>query len=121
MLGVTHFFTLVGIAGEDDLDAPDLNTPAAPISGVAASKKIGRLNGGQRYPLPSKRRVKGVLDQPNPILEPEPSAALRDQLAAELGEINSAEEAADWVHRVLDAKNTLIAADGAGKPRQPED
>jgi hypothetical protein len=35
-------FTLVGIAGEDDLDAPDLNTPAAPISGIAASKNIGR-------------------------------------------------------------------------------
>ena len=25
-------FTLVGIAGEDDLDAPDLNAPAAPVS-----------------------------------------------------------------------------------------
>ena len=74
-------FTLVGIAGEDDLDAPDLNTPAAPISGVAASKKIGRLNGGQGYPLRSKRGVKGVLDQSEPILEPEPSAALRAQLA----------------------------------------
>jgi hypothetical protein len=33
-------FTLVGIAGEDDLDAPDLNTPAAPISGVAAQKRL---------------------------------------------------------------------------------
>jgi hypothetical protein len=104
-------FTLVGIAGEDDLDAPDLNTPAAPISGVAASKKIGRLNGGQGYPLPSKRGAKGSLDQSKPILEPEPSAALRDQLAAELGEINSTEEAANWAHRVLDAKNSLTTAD----------
>jgi hypothetical protein len=106
-------FTLVGIAGEDDLDAPDLNTPAAPISGVAAQKKIGRLNGGQGYPLPSKRGAKGVLDKSKPILEPEPSAALRAQLAAELAETKSAEEAANWVHRVLDAKNTLIAADAA--------
>ena len=27
-------FTLVGIAGEDDLDAPDLNAPTAPVSGI---------------------------------------------------------------------------------------
>jgi hypothetical protein len=106
-------FTLVGIAGEDDLDAPDLNTPAAPISGIAASKKIGRLNGGQGYPLPSKRGAKGSLDQSKTILEPEPSAALRDQLAAEVEGINSIEEAANWAHRVLGAKNSLTAADAA--------
>ena len=41
------------------------------------------------------------------------TCALRTQLAAELGEIKSAEEAANWAHRVLDAKNTLIAADAA--------
>src|SRR5438876_2271141 len=42
-------FTLVGIAGEDDLDAPDLNAPTAPASGVEklASKQQNRLNGGQ--------------------------------------------------------------------------
>ena len=61
-------FTLVGIAGEDDLDAPDLSTPAVPISGIAASKNIGRLNGGQEY----KRGAKAVLDQPKPLLDPEP-------------------------------------------------
>ena len=38
---------------------------------------------------------------------------MREQLAAELGEINSAEEAANWAHRVLAAKNTLTAADAA--------
>ena len=44
-------FTLVGIAGEDDLDAPDLNAPTAPVSGAEkpASKKLGRLNGGQEH------------------------------------------------------------------------
>src|SRR6516164_3545639 len=43
-------FTLVGIAGEDDLDAPDLLTPAAPKSktGGAIGDKRDRLNGGQR-------------------------------------------------------------------------
>ena len=44
-------FTLVGIAGEDDLDAPNLNTPTAPAPGVEkpASKNLGRLNGGQEH------------------------------------------------------------------------
>jgi len=38
---------------------------------------------------------------------------LRDQLAAELGEINSTEEAANWAHRILGAKNSLTAVDAA--------
>jgi hypothetical protein len=72
-------FTLVGIAGEDDLDAPDLNTPAAPISGIATLKYIGRLNGGQKHSTRDKRGAKGFSDQAKPILDPEPSAAIRDQ------------------------------------------
>jgi hypothetical protein len=106
-------FTLVGIAGEDDLGAPDLNTPAAPISGIATLKNIGRLNGGQKHSTRDKRGAKGFSDQAKPILDPEPSAAMRDQLAAELGEINSTEEAANWAHRVLGVKNSLTAADAA--------
>src|SRR5271169_2995574 len=44
-------FTLVGIAGEDDLDAPDLNAPTGSAAGIEkpASKNLGRLNGGQEY------------------------------------------------------------------------
>ena len=45
------------------------------------------------------------------ILEPELSAASRDQLMAEISDINSAEEAANWAHRVLASKNTLAADD----------
>ena len=42
-------FTLVGIAGEDDLDAPDLLTPTQKGPGVAPPRtpSPGRLNGGQ--------------------------------------------------------------------------
>jgi hypothetical protein len=38
---------------------------------------------------------------------------LRDKLAAEVGELNSSEEAAIWAHRVLGTKNTLTAGDAA--------
>src|SRR6202049_1897348 len=41
-------FTLVGIAGEDDLDAPDLTTPTGQVSGALGtepSNQNGRMNG----------------------------------------------------------------------------
>jgi len=108
-------FTLVGIAGEDDLDAPDLIAPTTPTSKVeqATANKKGKLNGGQGYSTPlttGTRRTKAVAS-PSKVLEPEPSAALRDQLMTELKDLNSAEQAANWVHRILGAKNSLIAAD----------
>ena len=103
-------FTLVGIAGEDDLDAPDLNTPTAPVSGT---EKPASKNFGQGRSTAGSRGRKATSDHSKPILDPEPSAALRNQLAAELGEINSTEEAANWAHRVLGAKNSLTASDAA--------
>src|SRR6516165_5345227 len=110
-------FTLVGIAGEDDLDAPDLIAPKAPPSNAEepTGNKKDRLNGGQAQ---STRQFSGtrppkILTSSKPILRPEPSAALRDQLAAELSGIKSTEAAADWAHRVLGAKNSLTAADAA--------
>jgi hypothetical protein len=111
-------FTLVGIAGEDDLDAPDLNAPTAPVSSTEkpGSKKLGGLNGGQERSsqhFRADRGAKAVTGHTKPLLDAEPSAALRDQLAVELRGINSAEEAANWAHRVLGAKNSLTAADAA--------
>ena len=110
-------FTLVGIAGEDDLDAPDLNAPtSSSLEAQNPVPKRGGLNGGQQHSLQRVRADcagKTVANQSKQILRPEQSATLRDQLAAELGEINSAEEAATWAHRALSAKNALTAADGA--------
>ena len=48
---------------------------------------------------------------PRTILGPEQSAALRERLLLDLVQLQSADEAADWVHKNLAAKNTLIAAD----------
>ena len=45
------------------------------------------------------------------MLDPQASAALRDQLAGELEGIGSAEAAATWAHRVIGAKASLVAAD----------
>jgi hypothetical protein len=109
-------FTLVGIAGEDDLDAPDLSTPTSQASGPEKPKKDGndRLNGGQRNPTqraaPTRdRRIS--FNSTNPILGTEASAELRDRLLAELANFGSSDEAAIWAHRNLRAKNDLTAAD----------
>src|SRR4051794_24941723 len=84
-------FTLVGIAGEDDLDAPDLLT--APSAPAAADTSQARQNGRK----PSNG---------SPLLAPGPSAALRDQLIAEIHELkDSSESLAVWAHRHLAAKN----------------
>ena len=111
-------FTLVGIVGEDDLDAPDLLSAAVPETKTDSPTrdKKDRLNGGQDQS--GQRFSSGRLPKPasgaaKPVLEPEASAALRDQLAAELKELNSAEQAANWAHRVMASKNTLIEADAA--------
>jgi hypothetical protein len=111
-------FTLVGIAGEDDLDAPDLNTPTAPAARAEKPvlKKLGRPNGGREPSTqrsPTGRNAKAASVHSKPILDPEASAALREQLAAELKDVSSAEEAANWAHRVLGDKNSLTANDAA--------
>jgi hypothetical protein len=107
-------FTLVGIAGEDDLDAPDLiaRTTAPSKPERLAEDQNGQGRSGQAsQQFSSGRRAKAVPNPPNPTLDPKASSALRDQLTAEIEEIESDEEAANWAHRVLKAKNTLTTAD----------
>jgi hypothetical protein len=97
-------FTLVGIAGEDDLDAPDTldNPPAAIKTEADPNQGIARKtsNGSVHRPR-----------QPKPVLAVEASAALRDQLLAEITDIKDADDLALWAHRRWPAKNTLIPDD----------
>jgi hypothetical protein len=110
-------FTLVGIAGEDDLDAPDLNTPtSSSLEAENPAPKRDGLNSGQQdspQRFRADRGAKTVSDRSKQILSPEPSAALRDQLATELAEIDSTEKATTWAHRVLSTKKSLNTADAA--------
>jgi hypothetical protein len=76
-------FTLVGIAGEDDIDAPDLTAPMPPASAAAKPEPNwhGRLNGG------------------------------RIVFAGRHGLGSSSDDAAVWAHRILGAKNSLTEVD----------
>jgi hypothetical protein len=101
-------FTLVGIAGEDDVDAPDLTALPAQTAGIEkppSSKRV-QLNGGRSHF--QGRRAKPV---PRPILGAAQSAALRDRLVGELKTIASGDDAALWAHKILGDKNSLTDAD----------
>ena len=107
-------FTLVGIAGEDDIDAPDLKAPMVGGSGAEkpAPTNQGRLNGGHyAQRISGARGVKTVSKPPKLILDAETSAALRDRLMTELKAIGSSDDATSWAHRILSGKNSLINAD----------
>jgi ERF superfamily len=109
-------FTLVGIAGEDDLDAPDLISPKAPETkpGSAPTSRKSHANDGQSH---STRQFLGTASAKaasrpcRQNLKTEASATLRDQLTAQLQDLKSADEAALWAHRVISIKNTLTAED----------
>ncbi len=107
-------FTLVGIAGEDDLDAPDLIAPAgqaATNSGRRGGQGTNRGGNGLAAIGAAGRSAKRVHTAPKPSLEPEQSEPQRDQLLAELESLELSDAAAAWAHRVLGAKNNLTAAD----------
>src|ERR1700724_980322 len=85
-------FTLVGIAGEDDLDAPDLLPPEEQASRPTEPKAggNGRLNGGHLHaPQRPAARGNGKLQASptEPPLSPEASAVLRDRLVGQLNEL----------------------------------
>jgi hypothetical protein len=108
-------FTLVGIAGEDDLDAPDLTMPPNKAPGHETSKANGNggLNGGQHSPggnTTVHRNAKARSQTPKEILGTEASAELRDRLLIELSGLGSSDDAAMWAHRSLIEKNKLTAS-----------
>jgi ERF superfamily len=112
-------FTLVGIAGEDDLDAPDLSPAVVPLASQNGPMRSNQAPGGLlHHPSPpqaaslqnSDRRVHAGRAKPA-SLSPEASDKLRLQLLSELEELREADALATWAHRVLPLKNQLSTAD----------
>ena len=110
-------FALVGIAGEDDLDAPDLQSPMSQIGVEGTKVNGGQQNGsGQRSARPEvtpRRAETPKAPTANPVLGLHASAKLRERLIVEIGELASAEEAAKWVQQSLAEKNRLRPSDAA--------
>jgi hypothetical protein len=93
-------FTLVGIAGEDDLDAPDLCYPGSSSTAAPSARSTG--NG--------RDRAFGKATPPV-LLGATLSASLRELLLAEISAITSSALAARWAQDALPRKNSLTAAD----------
>jgi hypothetical protein len=108
-------FTLVGIAGEDDLDAPDLGGQPAEASRKAGNGLgNGRPTGsGGDQPLGSFAQSRKPWSPPKQLLDPDKSAALRDRLLNELEGITDPDGATAWAQRSLVAKNSLTNSDAA--------
>jgi hypothetical protein len=90
-------FALIGIAGEDDLDAPaTLVTPTPPPLAPT--------------PQPRRTPAKVVPDRP-PVLDGTRSAQLRDQLLGEIDHLQDGDALALWARRRMADKNTLAVDD----------
>ncbi|WP_409192509.1 ERF family protein [Bradyrhizobium sp. RDM4] len=90
-------FALVGIAGDDDLDAPDaVAGPTAAAPQAASGAKA--------------RPAKGVLNRA-PVLGPAESAELRERLLRQLAALPEGDDLLAWAKASLPLKNTLLAAD----------
>jgi hypothetical protein len=113
-------FTLVGIAGEDDLDAPDLNG-APTLASYGSGQQVARANGsGQQThtansaslpPTAAGNGRRKPVRAPRVLLTANKSTATREKLLGELSELVSAEQLTEWSHRILPIKNTLTVDD----------
>jgi hypothetical protein len=115
-------FPMVGIAGEDDLDAPDLCASAS----VSASASVpmnsegdgaSQVGNGQQW-APSRVAVNrrrgayaGARFERPAILDAAQSATVRDKLLVEVAKITSPELAVQWAKNALVAKNSLTLTD----------
>ena len=105
-------FAIVGITGDDDLDAPDLLAPSAAKSrGAFTSGSDPKGNGqaGSGFTAPGRRPP-----APRPAaaaLTPDQSAQLRTRFLAELGALGTADELTAWVHRILPLKSAMTSED----------
>jgi hypothetical protein len=113
-------FTLVGIAGEDDLDAPDLPTaglspeaqknPPRFEEGAAESDQPAIALKPGRPAQTSNGRARAERAKPA-SLSADASANLRSRLIGELEQLVDPEALATWAHRALPLKNQLATTD----------
>jgi hypothetical protein len=133
-------FTLVGIAGEDDLDAPDLATTPVPSRGenrTIETQTLGtKASGTKDKPNGSGNSHRGdrlgdhrrsdhgaapgnrtrpakpqQLRNAEPTLDTDASAQLRDRLLVGIAALTSSDDAALFAHRSLADKNRLSEQD----------
>jgi hypothetical protein len=107
-------FTLAGIAGEDDLDAPDLPIRSDELGTVQSqSMRLEAINDRGASFKPPFRTGSKRSGPPSPIMSAEDSAAMCDKLIEEISALKSVDTALAWALRRIGLKNTLSAKDAA--------
>jgi hypothetical protein len=119
-------FTLVGIAGEDDLDAPDINSGLDALQGTVDTNEPGQHRSQEAGVPASTAAISLIADRPaaspysrrnRPLKPPrvmlaaEDSLILRQQLVAELGAFTDTDALTLWAGRILPQKNQLATSD----------
>ena len=108
-------FTLVGIAGEDDLDAPDLPVNTTDTETTRLSH-LERMNGGAKAAAADSVVGNGLRRNPRPskpVLDAVASGPVRDRLVNEIAALDAVETAIEWAGQNFGAKNTLTAEDAS--------
>jgi ERF superfamily protein len=113
-------FTLVGIAGEDDLDAPDLSnaegvsiskdSPLTPDQNAGGLHHTSPLQAGGRSSWASNGRARSERRRP-PALPCNASENVRRQLVSEIEQLEDSEALASWAKKTLPIKDRLTASD----------
>ena len=118
-------FALVGIAGEDDVDAPDLQTTAIKLEPEQPKvTNTGPLDGGPgRGHAPhapaspegtaTSRSGKHTPEHVEPSLGLHASAKLRERLITEIKGLRSSGDITEWARQSLPEKNQLRMSDAA--------
>jgi hypothetical protein len=110
-------FTMTGIAGEDDLDAPDL--PLSVTNAGGDSRNIAtRVNGSSKHFKPVSApptRTESAPRRPSSssVLSVDESKAVRTKLLEEIAALESADAALAWAIRRIGLKNNLAAEDAS--------
>ena len=113
-------FTLVGIAGEDDLDAPDLNGGLETLQVALDTTEPGQHTGDDAEAPGSTAIISVLADRPVPspylqrrravkpprvVLDPGKSRGLREKLINELGAFTDTDALTLWAGKVLPEKS----------------
>jgi hypothetical protein len=108
-------FTLVGIAGEDDLDQPDLAqdpAPRAPVSPASFASGDDGLFRAAPAQLGARTSSRARADRARPaVASSEGSASLRDQLLAQIEGVANEEELDAFTYQVWSKANALAGED----------
>ena len=104
-------FTLVGIAGEDDIDAPDLSVAAISLEAERDPRSTQQSPAEQVTRQTASRRPLRAGRQTPASLSQGASEGLRQRLISELEQLADTEALASWAHRALPLKNQLSAKD----------